>query len=59
METCRTCRWWLVLQKEWWGKCKRYPPQVTNSEDTQPMTAPTDYCGEYAEAPANTPTADA
>jgi hypothetical protein len=30
-----------------------------HERDCQPVTTKDDYCGEYAEAPANPPTADA
>jgi hypothetical protein len=52
---CQTCRWWDQYKKASpaFGKCRRYPPQVTPDEDVQPVTAASDYCGEYAQAPTD------
>jgi hypothetical protein len=49
----------MVNKSELWGQCKRYPPQVTQEEDTQPMTTKFDFCGEYAQAPTNLTAPDA
>jgi hypothetical protein len=55
---CKTCRWWERLTS-YNGRCHRYPPQVTEESDSQPSTEPTDYCGEYAQAPADPAASDA
>jgi hypothetical protein len=57
---CKTCRWWEPTITTH-GLCRRYPPTVMehHERDCQPVTTKDDYCGEYAEAPANPPTADA
>jgi hypothetical protein len=55
---CKTCRW-RERKTLKHGLCRRFPPQVivTSEEDVQPVSEQDDYCGEYAQAPTDPPTA--
>jgi hypothetical protein len=55
---CQTCRWWEKTVGRY-GQCHRYPPQPMASEpvDVHPVTADSDYCGEYEKAPTDPPAA--
>lgn len=44
--TCATCPFW-VLQREEWGKCRRYPPTVLVAAQSWPQTAQSAWCGEH------------
>jgi len=45
---CGNCRWWDRYPLHPYGDCRRNPP--IDIDGSVPQTAPTDWCGEWADA---------